>query len=104
MHQFVSLHMEVPTEFLSVVFEKNVPSLNVANKLQSNVNHILHFTNADGADSLEQAWSTSGPRATCGPRSTLMWPVTNNIIILDSYFYVEIMLKSRKLFIKITLK
>ncbi len=47
--------MEVPTEFLSVVFEKNVPSLNVANKLQQwNVNHILHFTNADGADSLER--------------------------------------------------
>ncbi len=45
--------MEVPTEFLSVVFEKNVPSLNVANKLQWNVNHILHFTNADGADSPE---------------------------------------------------
>ncbi len=54
MHQFVSLHMEVPTKFLSVVFEKNVPSLNVANKLQRNVNHILHFTNADGADSLER--------------------------------------------------
>jgi hypothetical protein len=25
-------------------------------------------------ESLYQAWATSGPRATCGPPSTLMWP------------------------------
>jgi len=33
---------------------------------------------------LNQAWATSGPRATCGPPITLMWPA--NIILIDKTF------------------
>jgi hypothetical protein len=30
---------------------------------------------------LEQAWATSGPRATCGPPSTLMWPANTFFVL-----------------------
>ncbi len=38
---------------------------------------------------LEQAWATSGPRATSSPRSTLRLPASYKISILDSNFYIE---------------
>ncbi len=34
---------------------------------------------------LEQAWATSGPRATYGPPSTLMWPASYIWIFLNRY-------------------
>ncbi len=45
---------------------------------------------------LDQAYAKSGPR---GPQSILMWPVTDNFIIIDSYFYVVSMVKSRQVII-----
>ncbi len=50
--------------------------------------HIRH-------KALDQAWATSGPRATSGPQSTLMWPASFNLSILNSYF-LEDMLKIQK--------
>ncbi len=47
--------------------------------------------------SSDQAWSTSGPRATFGPRSTLMLPASCNFSIIDSHFYKENMLTILKI-------
>jgi len=40
-------------------------------------------------DPLEQAWATSGPRATYGPLSTLMWPASHIWSFLNSYIDYE---------------
>ena len=52
---------------------------------------------------LQQAWATSGPRATCGPPSTLMWPASYVWSFLTRYFYFENMLKICFI-VKITLR
>ncbi len=47
-------------------------------------------------DSLEQAWATSGPRATYGPPSILMWPASYIWSFLNSYFDYENTLNIKK--------
>jgi hypothetical protein len=44
---------------------KQIEDVHKAGVLPSNARQVQH---------LEQAWATSGPRATYGPPSTLMWP------------------------------
>ena len=46
---------------------------------------------------LVQAWATSGPRATCGPPSILMWPASYVESFLTSYFDIESMLKIQEM-------
>ena len=45
---------------------------------------------------LEQAWATSGPRATYGPPSTLMWPASYIRSFLNSYIDYENTLNIKK--------
>ena len=45
---------------------------------------------------LDQAWATSGPRATYGPPSTLTWPASYVWNFLTNDFHVENMLKIQK--------
>jgi len=45
---------------------------------------------------LYQAWATSGPRATYGPPSTLMWPASYIWSFLNSYIAYENTLNSKK--------
>jgi len=39
---------------------------------------------------VDQAWATSGPRATYGPPSTLMWPESYLWSFLNSYIDYEV--------------
>jgi hypothetical protein len=49
--------------------------------------NLLHWTEREfETHALDQAWATYGPRATSGPRSTLMWPASYN-----SEFYIAIL-------------
>jgi len=45
---------------------------------------------------LDQAWATSGPRATYGPPSTLMWPASYIWSFLNSYIDYENTLNIKK--------
>ncbi len=51
---------------------------------------------------VNQAWATSGPRATCGPSITLMWPANlyqvvqvNIYVFLIQLFIIETDLKCK---------
>jgi len=45
---------------------------------------------------LEQAWATSGPRATYGPPNTLMWPASYIRSFLNTYIDYENILNIKK--------
>jgi hypothetical protein len=93
--------------------EKNKSSLHLQNitvKSWIYWSQKLHFPDLYSLiikKNLEQAWATSGPRATCGPQSLLMlWPESYISSILESYFDVGNMLEFKKahIFLKNNLK
>ncbi len=53
---------------------------------------VTHFVR------LVQAWTTSGPRATYGPPSTLMWPASYIRSFLNNYWDYENALNIKKIF------
>jgi hypothetical protein len=60
-------------------------------KLEKNLQKAKEMTKG-------QDWARSGPRATSDPQGTLMLPGSYNCRILNSYFYIENMLKNPEKF------
>jgi len=56
----------------------------------------VEFTMLTIVNHVEQAWATSGPRATYGPSSTLMWPASYIWSFLNSYIGYENTLNNKK--------